>query len=54
MTRLIMVNDPVCGMEIEVASAAAQEAYQGTTWYFCSASCVSTGRTLETMRSLAW
>ncbi len=34
-----MVKDPVCGMEIEVESVAAQEVYQGTTWYFCSASC---------------
>ncbi|NOY16141.1 MAG: YHS domain-containing protein [Gammaproteobacteria bacterium] len=36
-----MVNDPVCGMTIEVSNAAAQERYQGTTWYFCSDSCHS-------------
>jgi len=34
-----MVKDPVCNMEIDVDSAAAQEEYQGTTWYFCSESC---------------
>jgi len=36
-----MVNDPVCGMTIEVDSAAAQEEYQGKTWYFCCDSCHS-------------
>jgi len=34
-----MAKDPVCGMEISADSAAAQETYQGTTWYFCSESC---------------
>ncbi len=34
-----MVKDPVCGMEINTSAAAAQEEYQGTTWYFCSDSC---------------
>jgi len=34
-----MVKDPVCGMEIEESSAAAQEEYLGTTVYFCSDSC---------------
>ena len=34
-----MVKDPVCNMEIDVDSAAAQEEYQGATWYFCSESC---------------
>jgi len=36
-----MVKDPVCGMNIEESSAAAQEKYQGTTLYFCSDSCHS-------------
>jgi len=36
---MAMVKDPVCNMEIDVNSAAAQEEYQGTTWYFCSAGC---------------
>ncbi len=34
-----MIKDPVCGMEINADSAAAQETYQGITWYFCSKSC---------------
>ncbi|HEC27521.1 MAG TPA: YHS domain-containing protein [Gammaproteobacteria bacterium] len=36
-----MVNDPVCGMTVEEDNAAAQEEYQGKTWYFCSSSCHS-------------
>ncbi len=31
--------DPVCGMEVEVASANYIAAYQGKMYYFCSASC---------------
>jgi len=33
------VKDPVCGMDVDPASAAAQENYQGETWYFCSDHC---------------
>lgn len=28
--------DPVCGMEIEKASAVAKSVYAGKTYYFCS------------------
>ncbi len=38
---MTMVKDPVCGMNIEESSAAAQEEYQGTTVYFCSDICHS-------------
>jgi nitroreductase/YHS domain-containing protein len=31
--------DPVCKMEIEMASAAATSVYQGTTYYFCAPGC---------------
>lgn len=34
-----MVRDPVCGMEIDTATAAASEEYEGTTYYFCSSGC---------------
>jgi YHS domain-containing protein len=34
-----MAIDPVCGMEVDEASAAGQSEYQGTTYYFCSPSC---------------
>ena len=33
------VTDPVCGMEIDSAEAAASEEYQGKTHYFCSEGC---------------
>jgi Cu+-exporting ATPase len=33
------VKDPVCGMEIDPATAATSEEYEGTTYYFCSMSC---------------
>jgi len=34
-----MVKDPVCGMEIDQAKAAAKREYEGKTYYFCSTSC---------------
>ena len=33
------VTDPVCGMQIDPASAVASEAYEGATYFFCSESC---------------
>lgn len=32
--------DPVCGMEVEVASAAAAWEHEGTTYLFCSVGCM--------------
>jgi len=32
-------RDPVCGMEVLPATAAATEAYQGLDYYFCSRAC---------------
>lgn len=34
-----MVVDPVCGMQVDPKSAAAQSEYKGQTYYFCSAGC---------------
>jgi len=34
-----MTTDPVCGMELEEASAAAEVEHQGNRYYFCSDSC---------------
>lgn len=34
-----MVKDPVCGMEIDKAKAAANRGYESKTYYFCSTSC---------------
>ncbi|MDR8394823.1 MAG: YHS domain-containing protein [Paraburkholderia sp.] len=35
----MQVTDPVCGMPLESGDAAANETWQGRTYYFCSASC---------------
>ena len=32
-------KDPVCGMTVDEARAAGTSAYQGKTYYFCSAGC---------------
>ncbi|MHB8508352.1 MAG: YHS domain-containing protein [Candidatus Dormibacteria bacterium] len=34
-----MVKDPVCGMDIEEASAAGTADHEGKTYHFCSAQC---------------
>jgi Cu+-exporting ATPase len=34
-----MERDPVCGMSVSPANAAAQREHQGTDYYFCSAGC---------------
>ena len=34
-----MAKDPVCGMEVNEAKAAATSVYQGTTYYFCNTGC---------------
>jgi Cu+-exporting ATPase len=31
--------DPVCGMEVNPASAAGQSEHEGQTFYFCSPAC---------------
>lgn len=36
---LVTVKDPVCGMEIEPATAYGQTEYGGKTYYFCSKHC---------------
>jgi Cu+-exporting ATPase len=40
-TTANLVTDPICGMEIDPATAAGSSVYQGTTIYFCSTSCKS-------------
>ena len=37
-----MAKDPVCGMQIDEKTAAAQSTYQGKTYYFCSQDCKKT------------
>ena len=31
--------DPVCGMQVEKATAQHKTEYQGTTYYFCAKGC---------------
>ncbi len=33
------VKDPVCGMDVDPATAAEKSEYKGQTYYFCSAGC---------------
>lgn len=33
------VRDPVCGMDIDPATAAGTSEYNGQTYYFCSPGC---------------
>lgn len=34
-----MPKDPVCQMDVDENSAAAQVSYQGKTYYFCAVGC---------------
>ena len=34
-----MAIDPVCDMEVEIATAQWKAEYQGKTYYFCSPGC---------------
>lgn len=38
------VTDPVCGMSVEPATAAARVEHEGATYYFCSSGCAATFR----------
>ena len=33
------VHDPVCGMDIDPATAAGTSEYKGQTYYFCAPGC---------------
>ena len=34
-----MAKDPICGMDVQEARAAATSEYRGKTSYFCAVSC---------------
>jgi P-type Cu+ transporter len=34
-----MVEDPVCGMQVNIDTAPAQTEYDGEIYYFCSQGC---------------
>jgi P-type Cu+ transporter len=37
-----MAKDPVCGMQVDEASAAANANHGGKTYYFCCPACKTT------------
>ena len=39
MTNTTITKDPVCGMDIGIASAAGRTEHEGQTYYFCGAKC---------------
>ena len=38
-SSLDVVEDPVCGMQVDPTNPAATRAHRGTTYYFCSDWC---------------
>jgi len=39
MKNTTAVKDPVCGMDVETATAAERTEHQGQTYYFCGFKC---------------
>ncbi len=39
MAEDLMVEDPVCGKELDPECAAASVRYNGEEWFFCSEAC---------------
>ena len=39
MKSTTAVKDPVCGMDIETATASGRTEYNGQTYYFCGSKC---------------
>ena len=39
MKSTTVVKDPVCGMDIEAATAAGRTEHKGQTYFFCGSSC---------------
>ena len=38
-TQAPQATDPICGMQVDPATAAGSSEYQGTSYYFCSMGC---------------
>ena len=38
--KMATVRDPVCGMDVDPATAAGSEEFEGKTYYFCSTGCL--------------
>jgi YHS domain-containing protein len=39
MKSTTAVKDPVCGMDVEKATAAGRTEHKGQTYYFCGSTC---------------
>ena len=39
MKNTTVVKDPVCGMDVETATAAGRTEYKGQTYHFCGLKC---------------
>lgn len=39
MKTTTAVKDPVCGMDVETATAAGRTEHKGQTYYFCGSKC---------------
>ena len=39
MVNTAAVKDPVCGMDVDTATAAGRSEYKGQTYYFCGTKC---------------
>ena len=39
MNTKTAVKDPVCGMDVEAATAAGRSEHKGQTYYFCGSKC---------------
>jgi P-type Cu+ transporter len=39
MNTTTAVKDPVCGMDVEAATAAGRSEHKGQTYYFCGSKC---------------
>jgi P-type Cu+ transporter len=39
MNTTTIVKDPVCGMDVEVATAAGRTEHKGQSYYFCGSKC---------------
>jgi Cu+-exporting ATPase len=39
MEETTMAKDPVCGMSVDPAGAAATRTYEGRNYFFCSVGC---------------
>ena len=39
MNHTTVVNDVVCGMDVESGTAAGRTEYKGQTYYFCGLNC---------------